>query len=519
MRIRKTNKRFPRKGREDAEKPKPQIFAITKEGEGFTLSRRGFMKMAGAAAAASSFSCAGIIKGSGNLIQIDDCSSFKAHKNSVRSLAISRDGGLLASGSADHTIKLWSLREGKLLRVLEGHRDYVDAVGLSPDGKLLVSGGPDKTVRVWSLPEGNPKGVLGDTADALSACAFSPEGTLLATGDDDGKIKVWSLPEGTCRKSFRANDGGEAVRSLAVSSDGKILVTGGGKAVKLWSFPEGELIRMLDSSSAWANAVAVSPDGNLAASGQTVNEINLWSLPQGMLSKTLTAHEGAVSALVISPDGKLMASGSRGKAIECWSLAEGKLVRKIDSLPDEVKALVLSPDGKTLVAGLKDGSIHLWSLDDFSSVGCLYDPACTRSGSSASTYRKMGAEIVTLPCGSPIPPGAQCICNCVAGSLSYPTSRTICVCDTVAVPAGQPLPYGTVCVCNTVAVGGLPLPKGHTRQMTGNSCVCDTVCTCNSVCTCQSVCSCQSYGQRYCSCNSVCTCQSIGTGGHYWHPN
>jgi WD40 repeat protein len=71
----------------------------------------------------------------------------------VNALAISPDGQVLASGSADKTIKLWHLATGQLIRTLKGHLSSVNSIAISPDGETLVSGSADKTIKLWRVPK------------------------------------------------------------------------------------------------------------------------------------------------------------------------------------------------------------------------------------------------------------------------------------------------------------------------------------------------------------------------------
>jgi WD40 repeat protein len=57
----------------------------------------------------------------------------------------------LASGSADNTVKLWSVESQKEVTTLQGHSSSVWSVAFSPDGKYLASGSADNTVKLWSM--------------------------------------------------------------------------------------------------------------------------------------------------------------------------------------------------------------------------------------------------------------------------------------------------------------------------------------------------------------------------------
>jgi WD40 repeat protein len=76
---------------------------------------------------------------------------LQGHARTVTSLAFSRNGRWLASGSLDHTIKLWSLPEGRELTTLRDHHKAVNSVQFHPEGSVLASGSHDGQVKLWNF--------------------------------------------------------------------------------------------------------------------------------------------------------------------------------------------------------------------------------------------------------------------------------------------------------------------------------------------------------------------------------
>lgn len=203
------------------------------------------------------------------------------------------DGHYVVSGCDDNTIKIWGVKDGKLLRTLQGHTDIVTSVAISPDGKYIVSGSGkrDGTIKVWKLINSNLINTIKGHSLLISSTAITPDGKYIVSGGWDNKIKIWELESGSLVKEFEEHEG-----NLNKEKEG------------------------------FVNSVAISPDGKYIVSGSGDNTIKVWRLEDGSWVRTLNGHEGPILSVAISHGGKYIVSGSSDGTIRIWRMNDGKLL-------------------------------------------------------------------------------------------------------------------------------------------------------------------------------------------------
>jgi len=177
------------------------------------------------------------------------------------------------------------------------------------------------------------------------------------------------------------------------------------------------------------------------------------------------------------------------------------LLKILEGHDNSVNDLAATPDGRLLASAGADSTIRLWALPRCRPNWCLFDRELVSPTQEVRSYRHLAPTYRTVPCGTPIPEGWSCVCDCVVGNARWQGSELVCVCDTIAVSSKWSIPRGLECVCDTVAArtaclcDTVDIPQWETDSKGGST----TTCTCDTVTT------------------TTCTCDTVTTG-HYWYP-
>ena len=126
------------------------------------------------------------------------------HTDTIICYAVDSHASLLATGSRDMSIILWSVTKGDYLRRLHSHKKEILSLEFSEGGALLASGSGDHRAIVWDVASGNVLYVLGPHDGCDRVLAFSEDHRHLRTATSEA-IWVWELKSGELME-FRKRD-------------------------------------------------------------------------------------------------------------------------------------------------------------------------------------------------------------------------------------------------------------------------------------------------------------------------
>ena len=181
----------------------------------------------------------------------------------ITCMRLAPDNNTIATGHRDGAVNLWS-PAGKLLQGMS-HKKAITSLAFSRTGQYLVTGSEDYTASVWNVATGRPAGDPIRHEAPVTAVAFDPGDDRVATAADDGTVRIWDALTGQPITETLRHDKG--VTSLLFSRDGKTLFSASrDRTVKIWDVPAK--LTGADRKALVKLAREISPVG-LQSSGRT----------------------------------------------------------------------------------------------------------------------------------------------------------------------------------------------------------------------------------------------------------
>lgn len=267
----------------------------------------------------------------------------------VQSLAIGLGGvatdvdvnvekGLAVFGTQQNSVLVRSLKDGSEVKKLDGHTGAVTGVALTADGASVVSGSADQTVRIWSLESGAQTRQI-QTASPIHDICLSADGKLVVTAHEDKVIRIWNFaaPEGDQpdgEKPVRELAGhGAAVTSLArVGGNADQIISGSADStLRVWALSNGQNVRSMNHGGPVVD-VASRPDGQAFASASSNNTAKLWNAANGQQLAEMRGHLTAQREEAVAKDDAEVAKQLVALADAAQKAAEKNATERADAL-------------------------------------------------------------------------------------------------------------------------------------------------------------------------------------------
>ncbi|KAH9476959.1 Vegetative incompatibility protein HET-E-1 [Psilocybe cubensis] len=304
------------------------------------------------------------------------------NNTSIRSIAFSPDGLLVASGSNDATICLWDISTAQYTTTLVGNEDKgFKSAAFSPDGQWIAYGSC-KPIRLWNLSTGKHATLtcslsLRGHTNSVASVVFFPDGKRLVSGSEDETIRIWDTSTGELLGGpFIVK---QSVCSLAVSPDGMWILCGSLEPIlQLVKVSTGEVRQELTIDDQFIGSVGVSSNGLLIACGP---EILLFDTLTGVMTPGRTFKDWSTSSVAsvgFSPDGsQIVCASVDDNLLRIWDSSSGELEYTLPSEHTEMIDFVsFSPDGTKILSSARDRAIRVMSarpITDTTSEICFND--------------------------------------------------------------------------------------------------------------------------------------------------
>ncbi|NET30511.1 MAG: NACHT domain-containing protein [Cyanothece sp. SIO1E1] len=321
-------------------------------------------------------------------------------------IAISQDGGLLATGDDDGRILLWQIADGQEACVIltEFHQP-IQCLAFSPAIDYLAAGDTNGHVALWRIqtsqnhPLAPIRYPLAGHERAVRCLCFSPTHQLLASGSDDTTIRLWDLRSGALRLVLRQHE--TPVHDLNFSPDGNTLIScSDNNTVRLWQVSTGDCqVTIPRAGTCEVKAVAfqrseanASQRSNraMAITAAVVDDhtVVIWQeATQSKIYRTLPEKTEPIITLAFSPDGHSLATTTAAGMTQVWCLKTGQSI-----IPHPVhvhaKNLAISPDNQILIS-TSPYQVQLWQIKTGRRLQTLkgrWHPVCTFAFCCSNAY-------------------------------------------------------------------------------------------------------------------------------------
>lgn len=282
------------------------------------------------------------------------------HEGPVRAVDFHPTQAMFASGGDDYKIKIWGLKEKRVLFELLGHIDYVRTVSFHPTGAQpwLLSASDDQTVRIWNWQNRTPLMSLAGHNHYVMSAQWHPRGEdLVVSASLDQTIRVWDISPLTRQESSAGVASGDRDNTNSGGVD-VFNLSGGTSSVEV------PVKFVLEGHERGVNWAAFHPTLPMIVSCGDDRLIKLWRYNETRCWEvdTLRGHVNNVSCVAFAPKLDLILSDSEDRTLRVWDATRRTQVHVVRRDHDRFWCLAVHPEHQNIAAVGHDSGLLVYKL-------------------------------------------------------------------------------------------------------------------------------------------------------------
>jgi len=285
------------------------------------------------------------------------------HYARINDVKYSHNDNLLATASADKTIKLWRARDGKEIRTFSGSSSSILEVTFNATDMLILGVNISGNIMIWEVETGTLKRTFKPDEDKFTCASFHPEKNLIITGTEKSHVICLDFETGEQISVYKAIPGDigysgnfeyKATKTIMYSNNGKYIIAGKeDKTAIVWDAEKGNQIRKYKQTrytcSGCAASALISNDNKYIFSAYS-DSVKMFDFKTGNLIREFSNRKGNLGKLAISHDDKYIGVEQYGN-VNVWNINTGKLVNTFSEKSKRITSLAFSPDGDKIITG------------------------------------------------------------------------------------------------------------------------------------------------------------------------
>uniref|UniRef100_A0A8B9WIB7 Apoptotic protease-activating factor 1 n=1 Tax=Bos mutus grunniens TaxID=30521 RepID=A0A8B9WIB7_BOSMU len=274
---------------------------------------------------------------------------------------------LLATGSNDYFLKLWDLNQEECRNTMFGHTNSVSHCRFSPDDQVLASCSADGTLKLWDVKSANERKSINvkqfflnseepqeDLEVIVKCCSWSADGAKIMVAAKN-KVFLWSMDSGLKVADCRGHL--SWVHCVMFSPDGSSFLTSSDdQTIRLWETKKV----CKNSATVLKQEIDVVFQEN-EVTVLAVDNIRRLQLINGNTGQIDYLTEAQVSCCCLSPHLQYLAFGGEDGAIQILELLNNRIFQSRNGHKTTVRHIQFTADGKTLISSSDDSAVQIWN--------------------------------------------------------------------------------------------------------------------------------------------------------------